>query len=338
MGLVQILTPACEITGGEKTAKTIQDNLISCTVVDASGVKSDSITITLNADGLDRWPETGQEIGCKMGYLENEKLGDLGKFKLNRISESLYPNIMTLSGTAASFQEKDTTGLKQSRWQTWEATTIGNVVRTIAKRHGYSPRVNPVLGELFVLHLDQTGETDLKFLTRLASYYDAVCKPVGKLLVFTEKGQIKSISGIKLTPVVITHPVDNNPNNPAYVKGNISSTDKSKHAGFKASWYDAQSASQQTVSNGTGPQQKLGKVYDSQQAAEYAIAARASMMNRQGEKLTLDCPGNELLAAEALLTLEHFPIGRIGGQWSIDQVRHQYDGKYRCGVEATRPK
>ena len=337
MGLISKLTPVCRITGGSNTAATIQERLISCTVVDAAGLESDSISIQIEAGGLMEWPRTGQVIGCEMGYREDDSVTALGQFKLCRISENLSPNTLTLTGTAAPFHASDETELKQARSHTWFNTSVGEVVRTIANRHGFSPRVHPELDGLPVLHLDQTEEPDLKFLTRLAGLHDAVCKPVDSLLVFARRGQVKTLTGRTLKPITIKHSGNNQPGTPAYVSGSITGSDRQQYNGEPAHWYDGNGVIEMTEQAGQPPRKRLPARYESRQSALSAIQAEMRRIDRQGDKLQLDCPGNPSLAAEGLLTLEGFPSGRMAGQWSLDRVTHTYNGAYRCNVEATRP-
>lgn len=338
MGLIAQLTPVCEITGGGNTAATIQARLVSCTVVDTAGSQSDSINITIDGQGLDEWPRTGQVIGCRMGYKEDGSVVDLGRFKLSRISESLLPNTISLTGTAAPFHVADETELKRRRSRSWSSTTVGAVVRDIAGRHGFSPRVHPDLDGLAVEHMDQTDETDLRFLTRLAGLHDAVCKPVDALLVFSRRGQIKSLSGRVMQPVKVVYPKQNRPGEPSFVKATVTASDKQQFAGVTAQWYDAASATERRIDEGAAPRKRLETTYESEQAARDAIAAELRRIDRQGDQLRLDCPGNPMAAAEGLLELEGFPSGRMVGTWSIDRATHNYGtGGYRCNLEATRP-
>ena len=271
----------------------------------------------------------------KQGYKEDKALVSLGNFKLTRISETLYPNTMTITGTAAPFQKDDKTEFKKRRDYTWYDLSLGEVVKTIAKRHGFSPRISADLAKLPILHQDQANETDLTFLNRVASYHDAVCKLVDNKLVFAKRGEVKSISGKTIKPVTILHPKDNNPSNPAYVTATVSGSDKGQHKGVQAKWYDEKTSQARTEQKGSAPYQILDKTYESKESAKNAINTKQRKTIRQGEKLSMTCPGNTGLLAEGLLNLEGFPIWKIVGQWSMDKVSHQYNGSYRCMINAT---
>lgn len=337
MGLVGDLTPVCTITGGSNTAATIQSRLLSCAVVDAAGSQSDSIRIEIDAQGLDEWPETGQVIGCQMGYQESGAV-DLGRFKLSRISESLVPNKITLNGTAAPFQAKDETEFKRRRSKSWFGLTLGELVNQIAERHGFSARVVEDLAAVPTFHLDQTDEIDVAFLQRIAKKHDAVCKPVDGLLVFCRKGQVKSLSGKRLEPVVVRWPDTNLPGKQDFVSALVNSSDKQKYSGITAQWYSSGSAEEQRLDLGDKPRKRLPDVFESEAAAKAAAEAEMRKIKRQGDQLSMECPGNALLGAEGLVKLEGVPSSRARGDWSADRVTHNFNSRgYRCSVAASKP-
>lgn len=338
MELARKLRPQCRLTSPvDKLAKTLQSRLISCSLVDASGQESDSISIEISADGLFDWPQTGQLISCQFGYEEDDALTEMGTFKISRISQSLLPNRMTITGTAAPFQGTDETEFKKLRSYSWFDTTLGNVVRTLAGRHNLSPRVHKDLDSKAVVHIDQQGETDIAFLSRLAKMHDAVCKPICDLLVFARKGQVKALSGRVLASVEISYPADNQTAADGFVSCQLSSADRAKFSGVSAHWYDGLGAIQVTEKSGNEPFKQLSARFESQQDAIDAVSSEMRRIEREGDRLSLQCIGNPLLAAESLLTLTDFPGERFNRTWSIDRVTHSYDGSYRCAIEATLP-
>jgi phage protein D len=236
---------------------------------------------------------------------------------------------MTITSTAAPFDKADKTEFKKRRDYTWYNTSLGDVVKVIAMRHGFSPRISADLRALPILHQDQAQETDITFLNRIAGYHDAVCKVVDNLLVFAKRGEVKSISGKPIKSITISHPLDNSPSNPSYITATVSASDKAQHKGIKANWYEEKTAKTHAESKGSAPFQQLEKTYESKQSAQNAITAKQRKMVRQGDKLSMTCPGDTRLLAESLLTLERFPMQQIRDQWSIDKVSHQYNGGYR---------
>jgi len=58
--------------------------------------------------------------------------------------------------------------------------------------------------DFFYDHLDQTDESDLNFLTRLAKEHDALATVKGQALLFIGKGEGKTASGLPMPPLPIT--------------------------------------------------------------------------------------------------------------------------------------
>ena len=332
------LKPVCLITGGTRTAETINSRLVSCDVVDASGVQSDSVTLTIDAAGLTVWPDTGGVIGVKMGYEESGAVA-LGEFRLTRISEQLVPNTLTLTGTAAQWQAADPSELKKRRSASYESISIQALVTEKAKKHGLSPRIHPDLAATVIEHIDQTNEADLQFLSRLARKYDAVCKPFNTLLVFSRRGQTKTLTGRVMEPVKVTFPRDNSVQSSSFTTASISSSDKQKFSGVRAFWYSSDGATSHEVTAGSRPWKSLRQKYESAQAAQAACEAELRKIDRESDQLSLDCPGNPQMAAEGLLTLDLFPSERMNATWSADRVTHKYSRQtgYRTTAKASKP-
>lgn len=338
MGLIARTSPACTITGGEKTAATLNARLIGVEVVDAAGLESDSVRIDIDASGLDTWPETGQKIGVSLGYLDTG-LQPMGEFRLSRIAESLLPNTLTLTGTAAPFEAADPTEFKKRRSATYADTTVLAVVQAIAARHGFTPRIHADLAGQALEHCNQDNETDIRFLSRLAKAFDAVCKPVDKFLVFSRRGQLKSLSGRALVPVLVSFPGAKAVDDLGFTNASIVSGDRNKASGVSVFWYDDATGQDIEVELGSAPRKRLRTTFNSAGEATRQGEAELRRLAREGDKLSLDCPGDPQLAAEGLLQLQGFPSARMNGDWSVDRVTHSYKRNqgYRCRVEATVP-
>jgi phage protein D len=53
-------------------------------------------------------------------------------------------------------------------------------------------------------HIDQTDESDIHFLTRIGKGHDAIASVKGQTLLFVNKGEGKTASGIPMIPRPIT--------------------------------------------------------------------------------------------------------------------------------------
>jgi len=70
-------TPAIHIYGANEAL--INKRLISWQHIDAAGIESDQLTLTLDLEGLEGLPSLGGKIGLRVGYVESG-LVDKGQF------------------------------------------------------------------------------------------------------------------------------------------------------------------------------------------------------------------------------------------------------------------
>lgn len=331
------LTPAVEFSGGGRMAETLKARLIKVEIVDSSGIESDSLSVDIFGEGLSDWPDGGKDISVRIGYVETG-LRDMGTYTLTRISEQLPQRVLTLTFTAAKFQVKNKTDFNLRRSATYKEKSIGDIVSEIAGRHGYSSRVADEFSKISIEQINQDNETDMQFLHRIAKKYDAVCKPTDQHLVFGRRGEIKSLSGRQLSPVVIEYAGHDSPGMPMFSQAAITSVDRKKHSGVKARWRDAGAAESVEIEIGEAPYRSLPTVYKTEEEAKQNAEAALRQSQREGDSLTLDCPGNPRIAAEGLLEMKSFPSARANVVWSCDRVTHTYQKTgYRTRVEATLP-
>jgi len=327
-------TPAVEIYGAN--AALLNQRLISWQHIDAAGIESDQLTLTLNLEGLEGLPSLGGKIGLRVGYLESG-LVDKGEFVISRRTPSLFPLRLTLVATAAPFSAADQTGFKQRRTASHGPTTLGALFRELTSRHGFSPRVAPELALIKIAHIDQSNETDMGFLTRLAFIHDAVAKPINELYVLARRGQAKSLSGKVLPDTRLSVTRNNHPGDRAFISATFEETARAKYQGCKTSWWDAAAGQVRVEQSGSAPFKTLRQRYPSAEDAQAAAEGEVRRMLREALKVLIDCPGNPGLSAEGLVLLDTTWPDFMRGRWSIDKVTASGDRakSYRCQIAAT---
>lgn len=316
----------------------INSRLISWERVDASGIQSDQITLTVDTAGQTGMPKEGATLGWSEGY--DGKLVDKGEFKITRIIPRLFPPTVTIVATAAPFQIDDKTRFKERRTRSFDNVTLAELFRQVVSAHGFSPRVAPEFEGITLAHVDQVDETDSAFLTRLAKERDAVVKPVNELYVLAKRGQVKTITGQTIPPVVVCVPGNNDPNDAGkFINCQLDKPSRTNFSGVKAKWMDNATGQEHEVSDGAEPFKKLRQAYESADTAQHACRAELTKVNRHGSSVRLDLPGDPYLVAEGLLTLNDSFPPEMAGDWSIDKVTARGDSKggYRCSVVATQP-
>ena len=319
-------------------AAVINSRLISWERVDASGIQSDQITLTVDTAGQTGLPKEGAALGWSEGY--DGKLVDKGEFKITRISPRLFPPTVTIVATAAPFQIEDKTRFKERRTRSFEKMTLAELFRQVVSAHGFSPRVAPEYEGITLDHVDQVDETDSAFLTRLAKERDAVAKPVNDLYVLAKRGQVKTITGQTIPPVVVGVPGNNDPTDTGrFINCQVDKPSRTNVSGVKAKWTDSGTGQEHEVLDGEEPFKKLRQAYESADTAQQACRAELTKVSRQGVSVRLDLPGDPYLVAEGLLTLNGSFPPEMAGDWSIDKVTARGDksGGYRCSVVATQP-
>lgn len=330
-------TPAVEIYGAN--ADLINGRLIDWEHVDAAGVESDQLKLTVNTEGLDGLPSPAGKIGLRVGYLESG-LVDRGEFVITRRTPNLFPSRLLIVATAAPFTAKDETEFKARRSASYEKTTLGALFRQLVSKHGFSPRVAPELALIKIEHADQSNETDMGFLTRIARDYDAVTKPVDNLYVLAKRGQTKSISGKILSDVVLSVTNDNRPGDASFIMASVDEDERVKVKGCKTTWFDGETGKECVVETGEAPFKKLRDRYPDEAAARAAGEGRLRKAGREAAKLRIDAPGNPALAAEGLIVLDGSWPSFMQGRWSVDKMTESGSRQqgYRVVLEASYPE
>ncbi|WIE51795.1 contractile injection system protein, VgrG/Pvc8 family [Pseudomonas sp. GM17] len=326
-------TPSVEIYGAN--AALLNERLVQWQHIDAAGIESDQLTLTLDTEGLDGLPSLGGRIGLRVGYLESGMV-DKGQFIIARRTPFLYPMRLVLVATAAPFKESDETGFRRRRSASYGPITLGALFRQLVTRHGFSPRVAPELDGVQIAHVDQSNETDMSFLTRLARAYGAVTKPVNGLYVLARSGQVKSLSGQTLPDVRLSVTRDNRPGDSAFISAKVDEESRSKFQGCQSTWWDSAAAKERVVQVGSAPFKKLSQRRASEQEAQAAAISEMRRQEREARNIQIECPGNPALSAEGLVLLDDTWPGFMRGRWSIKKVTSSgaRTKGYRCTLSA----
>jgi phage protein D len=326
--------PRVRVSGAGE--RIINNRLTSWERIDAAGTQSDQLTLHIDTTGQTGLPKEGTVLTWQEGYGDN--LIDKGQFKITRIVPTLFPPSVTIVATAAPFQVDDKTGFKERRTRTFENVSLADLFRQVVTPHGFSPRVAKEFESVVLEHMDQTDETDSAFLTRIARERDAIAKPVNDLYVLAKRGQVNTITGQAIPPVVVGVPSQNTPSELGqFINCQLDRPSRSAITGVKANWTNNNTGEEHTVQVGTAPYKKLRQSYDNPTTAQQACQDDLIKSQRQGTSVTLDLPGNPKLVAEGILTLNDTFPPEMKGNWSIDKVTARGDSKagYRCSVVAS---
>ncbi len=321
-------------------AELINSRLISWELIDAAGQQSDQLSLQIDSQGLAGLPKEGALLGFAVGYAQDAALSDKGEYKITRITARIYPHRLSLIATAAPFQVDDPTEFKKRRARSFENLTLGTLFRQIVQPHGYSPRVDPAIDSILIAHVDQSDETDMSFIRRLAKRHDALTKPINQLYILARRGQLMRFSGPLLEPVRLALPLHNQPNQHSFINVEADFASRALFKGVVATYWDQALALEVAVKLGEAPFKKLRSPFESLARAEEMAEGELRKLARQGVKIRLNVPGNPRLVAEGLIELDNSFPDFLQGAWSIDRVvsRGNRGQGYRCSIEATAPQ
>lgn len=218
-------TPAYMLSVNSKDITgNISDRLKSLTLTDNRGFEADQLDIELDdADGRVELPLRGAVLSLSLGW-KGFALTDKGSYTVDEVEHRGAPDTVTVRARSADFRGS----LNSRREQSWHDTTLGAIVAAIAARNKLGASVAPELAGIKIPHVDQSQESDVKFLTRLAERNGGeVSVKAGKLLLL-KGGRGVTASG-KAIPVVTISRSDGD-------RHQFSIADRGAYTGVTAKW------------------------------------------------------------------------------------------------------
>lgn len=368
------MEPFCRIrANGHDVTGGLADRLLSIECHDEAETKSDRVTLQL--DDRPRFsdsaslalPLIGTTVEVVMGYRDGAS-ASMGTYLIDDISVDEPPAVLTVTGRAAAMNRS----FRTPRTESFHQTTLGEIMRGIAERNGYEPRIDAELDGVVVRHIDQHNESDMAFASRLAELHDAVAKPVAGKLAVAKRGTGKAVSGAALPEIVITPAMcsswrfqysarDEAGEATGFVPGDdleaqyaagdsrlpqseqSASTAQSVSAGplpgdkggVRAYWNDIRSGTKKEVTVGLPPYHELRYTHHNEAEAMAAARTYLNKSLRGKAQFSCDVGGDVRIQAEAKLTLSQFrPY--IPTLWRIKTAKHRYQpgGGYSTSITA----
>ena len=316
----KVITNTIDITA------ILKDRLISLRVTDEAGIKSDTVEIQLDdRDNRIQWPVIGEELTIFLGY-NNTQLANVGRYIIDEISHAGPPDTLTIRGKATDTIKS----IKAPKTRSWDKVLLGDIIKTIAAEHDVTPRIAEVLANININHEDQTEESDLHFLTRLAKKNGAIAKLANKSLIIAVEGDSKAVSGKNL-PII-------NLNKKNVIQHRLTQAERGKYKTVIAHWHDTQAAKKIPITAGEGkPSFTIRYDYSDAEEARRAAEAKLKALNRGSATLSLTLIGDTRLQAEGVLQLDNFREP-INSEWLIKHVEHQLNNSgFTTRLDAETP-
>lgn len=307
------MNPNFSINVSDKNVTPIvMDHLTEMRIVTTSDNTSDYLELVLDdREGGLKLPDQGRDIVVALGY--GESLSRMGVFIHSQTEYDLNPARLTVRASAADF--RNNSNLKAPRTRSFHQITLGELVNQIARENGYIGRCAPELANIKEKHIDQTAESDLHLLRRLANNYDAMFKAAGRHLIFTPAGSGVTAARRRLMPEVRVVPGEP-------INGRMSIVERNSYNSVKASWHDFNTGNLVYVVAGEGePQFEIRNARATKQQAEADARARLNRFKRSTAELRLTLSGNPQIVAEGRVKLEGFRDG-FNGTWTVTRAVH----------------
>lgn len=337
------MKPAFRILANQvDVTAAIRDRLVELAIVDEAGVESDELRLTLDDrrredGGIAQLPGIGARLEVALGY-EETGLIPMGVFLVDEIEMSGPPATLTVAARAAELSGP----LRSPKTRAFEGLTLGQLARRIAQEHGLQARVDAKLDAIALGHVDQTAESDMALLTRLAALYDAIAKPAGGFLVVARRASGQSASG-KSLPVIELKASDiiewryrHLARRPAGSGRPDSGAAAPARGGVKAYWWDFEAGERREETVGQPPYTELRHVHASRDKALAAAQAALRTGARQQGELSLALPGDARIVAECRLSILLRP--GMPADWVVSRAEHRLGPQgYATQLECNLP-
>lgn len=311
-----IKSPRCILTADNKPLNAlITSRIITVTVTDNRSGEADQLDITLDDhDGALELPRRGVKINCKLGFA-GETLHDKGDFVVDGVEWSCVGDVITVRASSANFKSDIKTGKSKS----YHRQTLGQVAGSIAKAHGLKLVITNELSGIDLNHVDQTNESDINFLSRLARQNGAeLAIKKDRILIF-KAGTAKTASGKSLPAITVTRRTGD--------QGRYAEEDRdSDHTGVAASYQDKGKAKREKAQAGKdGKVKQLKGTFANEASAKRAADAELAKIQRQKATFSFTTAyGIPAISTESPVKLKGFKRQVDALSWIVAKATHSY--------------
>ncbi len=309
--------PAWEVTmDGVNLTEKLRPRLLELTITEQRGDEADELSVRIHDhDGRMAIPSRGALLHVAIGW-QDSGLVDKGSFTVDEAEHSGTPDIISLRARSADF----TKALRTRKEKSWHATTVGNILTSIAGNHGLTANISTKLAAIQIAHLDQTNESDVHFLTRLAKRFDAVATVKAGTLLFAPIGSGETASGTPLPDATIVRSDGD--------QHRYSLASRDSYTGVRAYWSDKKGAKQQDVLVGDAKNaRRLPGTYHSEAEAKQQAEAANQRTQRGAATLSYTLAlGRPDLYPEQRVRVAGFKPEIDATQWLISKTTHTITG------------
>lgn len=338
--------PAFSILMGGKALTQLDPRVISLELTDNRGFEADELTIAIDdSDGLIELPPRGAELSVSLGW-QGEPLVYKGVYTVDEVAHSGPPDRLEITARSADFRDE----FNVKREVSWHDVTVERIVSAIARRYKLTPVISEQLMSAEIDHADQTQESDMSFLTRMADLLGAIATVKNGSLLFILPGGGVSANGKALPEFAITRSSGD--------RHSFRIADRDAYTGVQAYWLDLEFGKKKkvTVKARKKKTQKkprssaregdyiagedgnvfvLRTTYASETAAQRAAAAKWQQLKRGAAEFNMTLArGRAELYPEMHGTVSGFKTDINNQDWIIAKATHSIDdGGFKTQLE-----
>ncbi|HCQ8457532.1 TPA: phage late control D family protein [Klebsiella pneumoniae] len=338
--------PAFSILMGGKALTQLDPRIISLELTDNRGFEADELTIAIDdSDGLIELPPRGAELSVSLGW-QGEPLVYKGVYTVDEVAHSGPPDRLEITARSADFRDE----FNVKREVSWHDVTVERIVSAIARRYRLTPVISEQLMSAEIDHADQTQESDMSFLTRMAELLGAIATIKNGSLLFILPGGGVSANDKALPQFAITRSSGD--------RHSFRIADRDAYTGVQAYWLDLEFGKKKKVTvkerkkktenkprssaregdyiaGEDGNVFVLRTTFNNETAAQRAAAAKWQQLKRGAAEftMTLAC-GRADLYPEMHGTVSGFKTDINNQDWIIAKATHTIDeGGFKTQLE-----
>lgn len=320
-------TPVCRvIVDGRDITSMVSARLSSISLTDNRGLEADTLDISLSDhDGLLAIPPRGAVVRLWLGWSDTGLI-DKGTYTVDEVEHSGAPDMLNIRARSADLRE----GLARKRERSWHEQTLGQIISAIAAEYALQPLIEVALAAVGLPHLDQTAESDLNLLTRLAQDNGAIASIKAGRLLFMPTGASTSASGLTLPHITLTREDGD--------QHRYLAADRNSYSGAKAYYYQTNSAQRLEAIAGTDENAKaLRHTYTDRDSALRAAKAEWQRLQRGSATLTYTLArGRADLIPELTYSLSGIKADISAIVWLGGNVTHTFSAEaYTTSLDLT---
>jgi uncharacterized protein len=287
--------------------------LLSVSITDNEGKKSDSCELELDLREYIAAPGKGSMLQVSLGYAETG-VTNMGLYQVESWTKKGPLKTLTVSAKAAGL----TTDIKAPKSRSYHQMSVSDIVQQVAGKNGLSAIVSGDIGGIQIGHIDQSAESDLNFLTRLAGRTGANFKVANNMVIFSKAGSgvLPSGGAAPSFTLVPTGQTD----------WSCTGAARGEYQCISVPWLNTQTGEREWHEEGSGePKLRVRKLHKTEAEAQAHAKGVKGALARGNKKFEASFPGDPRWFAGAQVNVVGFDPD-CDDDYTVKTSTHKLDG------------